>query len=172
MSSWTSPEKRARPLSFTTIPRRLSRLAHRPTTSTQAVRTRWMPAARPPRSRATVPTPGPSCRSGWWLDRIWHLTLLLRTSTRCGPRGQRAKRGVFEVIPGPDHHSSGRLQLRLQQHVPVDCCRPVYPDRRYTEDLPAYQRRRGASARCHDAAGDEGECMTRWAACTTPCSAV
>ena len=65
--------------------------------------------------------------------------------------------GRLRGIPGPDHHSSGGLQLRLQQHVPDDCCGPVCPDRRYAEDLPAYRRERGSSACRHDAAGDEGD---------------
>ena len=45
-------------------PRGLSRRASQPTTTSRASRTRWMSAARPPRSPATAPTPEPSCRSG------------------------------------------------------------------------------------------------------------
>ena len=49
-------------------------------------------------------------------------------------------------VAGSDHHPAGRLQLRLQRHVPLDGCGAVHPDRRHGEDLPAHRRERGPSS--------------------------
>ena len=67
------------------------------------------------RRRASVPTPGPSCRSRW--------------RNRSGPglrsdaaadafKSTATTQGVFARVPGPDHRRTDRLQFRLQHDVP------------------------------------------------------
>ena len=99
------------------------------TTTSPASPTRWTSAARPPRSPATVPTPGPSCRSRWQRppEPTPDVTLanleavFAKTAT---------KRGVFEVsqepiiIPQADYNSA------YNNTYPLDRRGTVHPDRR------------------------------------------
>ena len=108
----------------------------------------------------TQPGYGPNTRTIMQIRVTKPLTTPTHGRHACESRGglceDRHEAGRLRGVAGPDHHSAGGLQLRLQHLVPDDRCAAVYPDRRHAEDLPAYQRERGSSACCHAAARDEG----------------
>ena len=102
MSSSTSAPTPERPSSSTTTPWRLSRPAPRRTTTSPGTGTGWTAAARPTRSPATDPTPGPIMQiQVAALRRQRRLrTSPSRISRPCSPRPP-TKRGVFEVSQDP-----------------------------------------------------------------------
>ena len=114
-------------------------------------RTRWMPAARPPRSPATAPTPGRSCRSGSATATTADAPDYSLANLKAVFAEDRHEARCLRGIPGPDHHTAGGLQLRLQRLVP-DGCVPVHPQRRrLQQDLPT---------RCSTAGGTWSQSLT------------